>query len=125
MPEERANLSARTSDPRYVGFFDCFNRQDYYEAHDVLEGLWMTTTGETRDFYKGLIQTAAVFLKLKQDKPEPAARLGRRALSHLENYRPRCEGLSVEHVIDLLQTVLDGRNLLAEGTPPRLELEQP
>ena len=25
----------------YNGYFVCFNRGDYYEAHDVLEHLWL------------------------------------------------------------------------------------
>jgi predicted metal-dependent hydrolase len=112
-------------DPCYLGFFECFNRRQYFEAHEVLEDLWRRTEGDKRDFYKGLIQTAAVFLKLIQSKSQPAARLAQRALSHLEQYQPTCEGLDVTLVMRLLQDVLDGRNLLAEGSPPRLELRRP
>jgi hypothetical protein len=28
-------------DARYLGYFACFNEQQYYEAHDVLEDLWL------------------------------------------------------------------------------------
>ena len=63
-------------DPHLTGFLECFNRQAYYEAHDVLEELWLKTSDERRDFYKGLIQTAAVFLKLQQGKPDPADAFG-------------------------------------------------
>jgi len=110
------------TDPHLAGFIECFNRQAYYEAHDVLEELWLKTTGERRDFYKGLIQTAAVFLKLQQDKPEPAMRLAQRAASHLEKYPSQCERVSVEEVLGWLQDVRHGRNLVAEQNPPRLEL---
>jgi predicted metal-dependent hydrolase len=109
-------------DPRYVDFFQRFNEQQYFEAHEVLEALWHATDDDQRDFYKGLIQTAAVFLKLQQGKPQPAARLAERATSHLEKYRPTCECLDVNSVVDLLRDVQLGRNLLAEGQPPRLEL---
>lgn len=88
-----------------------------------MEGLWQEIDGALRDFYKGLIQTAAVFLKLQQDKPQPAARLADRAGSHLEKYRPSCEGLDVNFVLSLLQDVRGGRNLLTEARPPRLELD--
>jgi predicted metal-dependent hydrolase len=109
-------------EPQLTEFIRCFNQQAYYEAHDVLEELWLKTSGEPRDFYKGLIQTAAVFLKLQQSKPDPAARLALRAASHLEKYRPVCEQVDVELVLDWLRDVGRGRNLVAEGTPPRLEL---
>ena len=29
--------------PCYVGYFRCWNEQRYYEAHDVLEHLWLRT----------------------------------------------------------------------------------
>jgi hypothetical protein len=109
-------------DPHLTGFLECFNRQEYFEAHEVLEELWLKTTGERRDFYKGLIQTAAVFVKLQQGKPEPAARLAARAASHLVKYPPLCEHVCVVTVLGWLQDVGRGRNLLAEGNPPQLEL---
>jgi predicted metal-dependent hydrolase len=109
-------------DAHLTGFIECFNREAYFEAHDVLEELWLKTTDEHRDFYKGLIQTAAVFLKLQQGKPEPAARLALRAASHLEKYPPLCECVRVESVLIWLQDVGRGRNLVAEGNPPQLEL---
>ena len=38
-------------DPHYAGYFACFNRQLFYEAHDVLEELWLrTATGLTGRF---------------------------------------------------------------------------
>lgn len=113
---------SKAADPRYIAFFERFNRQEYFEAHEVLEGLWLATRGERRDFYKGLIQTAAVFLKLKQGKVAPAVRLAERALSHLQKYGPVCEELDVQSVVCLLREVQHGANLLADGRPPRLAL---
>ena len=109
-------------DSHLIDFIACFNRQAYYEAHDVLEELWLKTSGERRDFYRGLIQTAAVFLKLQQGKPDPAMRLALRATSHLEKHRPMCEQVYVDEVLGWLRDVGRGRNVLAEGAPPRLEL---
>jgi predicted metal-dependent hydrolase len=108
--------------PQLIGFTRCFNQQAYFEAHDVLEELWLKTHGDRRDFYKGMIQTAAVFLKLQQDKPAAAGRLAERAASHLEKYRPVCEQVNVNEVLDWLCDVRRGRNIVAEGVPPRLEL---
>ena len=49
-------------DPRYQGFFTCFNEQKYYEAHDVLEQLWLNTNTSDDNFFKGLIQAAGAFV---------------------------------------------------------------
>ena len=109
-------------DSHLLTFIDCFNQQAYFEAHEVLEELWLVTHDERRDFYKGLIQTAAVFLKLQQARADPAGRLAQRAASHLEKYRPVCERLNVDEILDRLREVVHGRNTLANCPPLRLEL---
>jgi len=42
-------------DPRYLGYFECFNRQCFFEAHEVLEALWLPQRqgGPTALFTKG------------------------------------------------------------------------
>ncbi|MCE9506837.1 MAG: DUF309 domain-containing protein [Alphaproteobacteria bacterium] len=116
---------ADSYDSRYTGFFACFNRQEYFEAHEVLEGLWLECKDGRRDFYKGLIQVAAVFVKLQQGKLEPAQRIAARATTHLTRYGPCFEGLTLPLVIGLLNSVRDGQNPLAIHGPPRLALETP
>jgi len=44
--------------PFYRAFFQCWNEQRYYEAHDVLEQLWLNTNTDDDYFFKGLIQAA-------------------------------------------------------------------
>jgi len=110
-------------DARYLDYFECFNAGRYFEAHEVLEGLWLATRGEGRDFYKGLIQTAAVYLKLQQAKPAPAQRLAQRAAALLTPFQPVREGLDVTAVVTLLQAVIHGQNAQAAGAPPQLELK--
>jgi predicted metal-dependent hydrolase len=34
-------------DPRYWGYFRTFNEGRFYEAHDVLEDLWLECRGKT------------------------------------------------------------------------------
>ena len=63
-------------DSHLVEFIACFNRQAYFEAHDVLEEFWLITRGEKRDFYKGLIQTAVALLEIAAGQTAPASRTG-------------------------------------------------
>lgn len=60
-------------DPCYLGYFECFNSQRYYEAHDVLEHLWLKEGREAPDyrFHKGLIQLAGGFVHLKLQSAHP------------------------------------------------------
>ena len=106
-----------TADPRYLGFFQCFNRGDYYEAHDVLEDLWLETRGRDREFYKGLIQVAGAFVHLRKqyEHPEhhhhgrrlvPAARIFRLAIGRLAPFAPEHLGLDVVAILDLCRSQL-------------------
>lgn len=65
--------------PCYAGYFTCFNRGEYYEAHDVLEQLWLATTNDDWSYYKGLIQLAGAFVHLRHQHRHPTHRVhGRR-----------------------------------------------
>ena len=73
--------------PHYLAYFDCFNRRLFYEAHDVLEDLWLPDRqGPNGDFYKGLIQLAGAFVHLQKHRLRPAAALFKLAGANLEKY---------------------------------------
>lgn len=104
-------------DPRYLGFFHCFNRGDYYEAHDVLENLWLETDGPDREFYKGLIQVAGAFVHLRKQfehphhhhhgrRMVPAARIFRLAIHRLAPFAPEHLGVDVVAILALCQAHL-------------------
>ena len=39
----------------------CFNRQEFFDCHEVLEEVWLAEPPEEKPFYQGLIQVAAAF----------------------------------------------------------------
>ncbi len=86
-------------DPFYTGYFRCFNDQLYYEAHDVLEQLWLRERNADWEFFKGLIQIAGAFVHLQKQflrplhckdgrRMFPAVRLFRSGACFLNIYRP-------------------------------------
>ena len=83
----------------YVGFFRCFNEQLYYEAHDVLEEVWLPIRGTPKaKFYQGLIQMAGGFVHLQKNRLGPAERLFALALVNFEPY-PSChEGIVLDDI---------------------------
>lgn len=98
--------------PCYAGYFLCFNRGEYYEAHDVLEHLWLQCEDDNELFYKGLIQLAGSFVHLRKqflrpDHPKdgrrlgPATRLFDLAIANLAPYAPRHLRLDITSVLDL------------------------
>jgi Domain of unknown function (DUF309) len=117
-------------DPHYLGFFDCFNRQLYFEAHEVLEELWLEDRlGSNGAFYKGLIQLAGAFVHRQKNRSGPAAALLRLAQANLKNYGPVHEQFDVAHALVLmqgwlaeLQVVNPGSNSIPNLDPPRLRL---
>lgn len=87
-------------DPHYAGWFACFNRGEYYEAHDVLEALWLRERGKANDlFYKGLIQLAGAFVHLQKGRLKPADALFRLAETNLGRFAPLHERLDVAEVL--------------------------
>ena len=124
----------------YTGWFTCFNQAEYYEAHDVLEHLWLQTPGENHRFYKGLIQLAGAFVHLKKQharpthpkdgaRLRPASRLFQLARGNLLSYAPHHMRLDVAAVCRLADEYLAAleasdfsANPWSPNAPPRVDL---
>ncbi len=104
----------------YLGYFACFNKQLYYEAHDVLEELWLPLRGTPQArFYQGLIQLAGGFVHLQKsaasggtvNRIAPAGRLFALALANFDPYPLHHAGIDLEAVRTLCrgqrQAILD------------------
>ncbi len=123
-----ADWIGRGWDARYLCYFDCFNRQCYYEAHDVLEDLWLERrTDPEGNFYKALIQLAGAFVHLQKARLQPAAALLRLAEGYLDKYPPEFEGVNLPALLHLirrwrgeLESSAFQRNPLDEAPPPQL-----
>ena len=129
------------ANPYYLTIFRCWNEQHYYEAHDVLEQLWLNTKSVDADFFKGLIQAAGAFVHLQKrfEHPShakhskrlaPAVRLFRLAEKNLANFAPSHHGLDVEALCQLLSRYADEivasnytLNPWSPETAPELEVE--
>jgi predicted metal-dependent hydrolase len=124
------SFQGRELDAHYLGYFDCFNRQLFYEAHDVLEDLWLPDRhGANGKFYKGLIQLAGAFVHLQKNRLRPAAALFKLALANLDKYPREHKQLNLKAVQALAQKWLqelerDGFRLnpLTAANVPRLTL---
>ena len=129
------------TNPYYLGFFHCWNEQRYYEAHDVLEQLWLNTESPDADFFKGLIQAAGAFVHLQKrfEHPShakhsrrlpPAVRLFRLAQKNLANFAPWHHALDVAALCKLLSRYADEIvasdytiNPWSPETAPKLKLD--
>ncbi len=86
-------------DPRYPCFISLFNETHFFEAHEVLEDLWMESQEPLKSFYKGLIQVAVAFAHWKRMNHRGANQVGKRGMSILRNFLPRYENIQVAELI--------------------------
>jgi predicted metal-dependent hydrolase len=130
--ELAAQFAGTGADPRYAGYFVLFNRQEFYEAHDVLENLWLPDKhGANGNFYKGLIQLAGAFVHLQKNRLRPSAALFKLARINLGKYPARHLQLDLTAVLALIADWLQRLeqhdftvNPLTAQTVPQLELQK-
>lgn len=95
--------------PYYLGYFELFNAQLFYEAHDVLEELWLPLRREPAgDFYKGLIQLAGAFVHLQKNRLGPSVALFKLARTNLKKYPATHEQLDVTNVLRIIENWIEG-----------------
>jgi predicted metal-dependent hydrolase len=125
----------------YVAYFQLWNAQKYYEAHDVLEQLWLgENEAELARFYQGLIQAAGAFVHLQKNfqhpshakhsrRLPPATRLFELALRNLEGLPDEFRGFDLCRFRKLLERYRDEivaadfqRNPWSPDAAPQLNL---
>jgi predicted metal-dependent hydrolase len=111
--------SEGSSDNYYTAYFKLWNAQKYYEAHDVLEQLWLIEKNtELARFYQSLIQAAGAFVHLQKNfqhpshskhsrRLPPATRLFELALRNLEGLPNDFHALDVVRFRELLRRYRD------------------
>jgi len=126
------SFQGQALDARYLGYFHCFNHQLFFEAHEVLEDLWLADRhGPNGNFYKGLIQFAGAFVHLQKNRLRPSAALFKLAKANFEQYPAQHEKLNLAAVQWLLSgwlTQLEKGgfqvNPLTPQNRPQLALQQ-
>lgn len=97
-------------DPRYLAFVEAFNRGEFFEAHEVLEPLWLDLRQSSDGlFYKGLIQLAGAFVHVQKKRPLPAVALLSLARDNLEKFEQghkQLDSTAIRILIDAWRTGL-------------------
>ena len=126
--------------PYYRAFFRCWNEQRHYEAHDVLEQVWLhdPITPEDAQYFKGLIQAAGAFVHLQKHYEHPthpkhgrrlgpAVRLFRLAEKNLGTFGDQRHALDLVRFRELLSRYrdaleADAKNPWTPETAPQVNL---
>lgn len=100
----------------------CYQKQDFFDAHEHWEGVWLKCDEPLKTFLQALIQVAAAFHHLEQGNVPGTASLLKRALRRLDGFPAEYEGVAVGMVRESIQAWLDalGRddNLIRLPFPP-------
>ncbi len=87
-------------DPRLLQFWELFERQEFFESHEVLEELWMACGGAERNLYKGLIQIAVSLHHLCEGNLRGARKVFDTARALLQPYQPRGGGVRLDRLVE-------------------------
>ncbi len=96
---------------QYLYAIDLFNYQYFWEAHEVLEGLWVEIGRETTAgvFLQGIIQVSAALLKEVQSNHKSALRLADKGLLKLRSKSGVFLGVRVDSFTEEIESFLAGR----------------
>ena len=115
-PHVRARLAragkphATCGDPPPVGLrhgIEQFNRREYFECHETLEGIWNEEPGPVRILYKGILQVGVGCYHLLRHNYRGAIVKLQSGADYLEPFAPRCMG------VDVARLIADARRLRA------------
>jgi uncharacterized protein len=119
---------------RFLRGVACFNRGDFFAAHEAWEEIWMEVTGDTRPFYQGLIQVAVCLHHFGNGNTRGARKLFHSSHRYLQPFRPCYRGIDLDRLLGELrrccETILAGDQppahaVLDPDHVPRIDLEPP
>jgi len=114
------------ADPRLLQFWDLFERQEFFESHEVLEDLWMATSGGERNLYKGLIQIAVSLHHLSEGNLRGARKVFDTARDLLAPYQPAGARVRLDRLVaDTQGAVERGERAAARGEEPEEAVVRP
>lgn len=84
-----------------------FNDEKYWNAHELLEGVWKPATGEERSILNGIILVAAAFVHDEKDETGICISILRRALAKLESGRGVYAGIDIDRLAGKVTEIIN------------------
>ena len=86
---------------------ELFNRGEYFDCHELLEAIWLETTGETKLFLQGLIQLAVSYHHLRRKNFIGSGRLMRSSIQKLSRPTESTRWIDSEDLVRTLAAQLE------------------
>ncbi|MEX2571956.1 MAG: DUF309 domain-containing protein [Gemmatimonadota bacterium] len=114
--------------PALVRFVERFNREEFWESHEVLEDAWRASRS---DFYHGLILYASAFVHVQRANAHGVVAQLQKTQRTLSPYAPEYLGIDLADILERSRGIrerLEGRDGAEEGWEadvsfPRLRLD--
>ena len=85
---------------------DLFNQERYWESHEALESVWLTTIGREKELLQGLILAAAALVHLQKGEDDVALSILNRASEKLRNYKGSYSGIDIGKLEKIINSML-------------------
>jgi uncharacterized protein len=85
----------------------CYCDQQFFDAHEHWEGVWLECDEPEKTFLQSLIQITAAFHHLQNGNPAGTASLLRAALRRLDGFSAEYGGIAVEQLRASIRTWLE------------------
>lgn len=97
----------------YLYGIDLFNHGFWWEAHEVLETVWIAADrrSEAGLFIKGLIQIAVAYLKALQGQETTARNIARKGLNKMGHYPGRYLGIDTKSFCAAVKASFNGHQV--------------
>ena len=92
---ELARQAQLTLPPLAHEAIEHFNRQDFFEQHELFETLWRAEPGPVRQMYQALLQVGVAYLQIQRKNYAGAHKLFQRAQQYLHVLPDVCQGVDI------------------------------
>ena len=97
---------AGTIHPAAIKGMELFNAGEYWLAHEKLEKAWKEETGAVRELYRGILQTAVVYLHVTRANYNGAIKVYGRVQKWITPWPDVCRGIGIGQLRQDLDAVI-------------------
>ena len=86
---------------------ELFNDEKYWGAHEALEGVWKSASGDEKSILNGIILVAAAFVHEEKDELDVCISILKRAREKLEGTGGTYHGIDLDRIADLVSRIIN------------------
>jgi rubrerythrin len=92
--------------PQARNGLELFNAGEFFEAHEALEDAWNAEQGEAKNLYRGILQTAVVYLHITRRNYNGAVKVYDRSRKWLNGLPDVCKGFHLGEMRANVESVM-------------------